>query len=129
TYRTHRTSFAIEAVTERSSNPMKTCPSHEQLDQLVAGKLSAFDHAAVDAHVQSCTACQQTVTFMRRSETKTLAFRPTPSGAKIDVPPELINHPRYVVRKLLAVGGMGAVYAAEHRLLERPVVLKAIRPE
>ncbi|HEY7427308.1 MAG TPA: bifunctional serine/threonine-protein kinase/ABC transporter substrate-binding protein, partial [Gemmataceae bacterium] len=45
------------------------------------------------------------------------------------LPRPLLNHPRYVVRELLDVGGMGAVYKAEHRLLERMVVLKVIRPD
>src|SRR5262249_24524814 len=36
---------------------------------------------------------------------------------------------RYKVLELLDVGGMGAVYKAEHRLLERTVVLKIIRQD
>jgi WD40 repeat protein len=42
------------------------------------------------------------------------------------VPPELAEHPRYRVLGLLGSGGMGAVYWAEHRLMERPVALKVI---
>jgi serine/threonine protein kinase len=41
----------------------------------------------------------------------------------------LLDHPRYQVRELLAVGGMGAVYKADHRILERAVVLKIIRQD
>src|SRR5262249_47408392 len=43
------------------------------------------------------------------------------------VPRELADHPRYRVLKLLGSGGMGAVYQAEHRLMERMVALKVIR--
>jgi urea transport system substrate-binding protein len=39
----------------------------------------------------------------------------------------LHDHPRYRVLELLDVGGMGAVYRADHRLLDRGVVLKIIR--
>src|SRR5205807_7459616 len=38
------------------------------------------------------------------------------------------EHPRYPVLELLGSGGMGAVYRAEHRLMERHVALKVINP-
>src|SRR5207247_2204390 len=40
--------------------------------------------------------------------------------------PELADHPRYRVQGLLGVGGMGAVYRADHTLMERPVAIKVI---
>jgi urea transport system substrate-binding protein len=45
------------------------------------------------------------------------------------LPAELREHARYRVTSLLGRGGMGTVYKAEHRLLDRPVVLKVVRPE
>ena len=50
---------------------------------------------------------------------------PRPDGGA--APKELADHPRYRVLGLLGAGGMGAVYKAEHRLMERPVALKVIR--
>ena len=44
------------------------------------------------------------------------------------VPPELADHPHYRVLGLIGQGGMGAVYKAEHRLMERTVALKLIKP-
>jgi len=61
-------------------------------------------------------------TRIRRSETARL--EPVPP-----IPSALIEHPRYRVLDLIGIGGMGAVYRAEHRLMNRIVALKVIRPE
>src|SRR5262249_36899605 len=44
----------------------------------------------------------------------------------LDVPPELRDHPQYEVLKELGQGGMGVVYLARNKLLDRPEVLKMI---
>jgi serine/threonine protein kinase len=49
--------------------------------------------------------------------------------APVEVPAALAQHPRYRVLKLLGKGGMGAVYLAEHKVMERAVALKVIRPD
>jgi serine/threonine protein kinase len=45
------------------------------------------------------------------------------------VPPSLLEHSRYRVIRLLGQGGMGSVYLAEHRHMERQVALKVISPD
>jgi serine/threonine protein kinase len=44
-----------------------------------------------------------------------------------ELPKELVDHPRYTVLGLLGTGGMGAVYRAQHKLMDRIVALKVIR--
>ena len=45
------------------------------------------------------------------------------------IPVEMVDHPRYRVLDAIGRGGMGAVYRAEHRRMERAVALKFINPE
>ncbi len=52
---------------------------------------------------------------------------PSHPGPPPDLPPELANHPRFRVVRELGRGGMGVVYQAEHRMMERRVALKVIR--
>ena len=55
---------------------------------------------------------------------------PAPAAPGVPgLPPGLVDHPRYRVLAVLGSGGMGAVYLAEHRVMERRVALKVIRPD
>ncbi len=47
----------------------------------------------------------------------------------VGLPRELNDHPRYRVLAAIGTGGMGTVYRAEHRLMDRPVALKVIRTD
>ena len=55
-------------------------------------------------------------------------FREAASAPAEAIPSFLIDHPRYAVERLLGCGGMGSVYLAKHRMLERAVALKVINP-
>lgn len=44
-----------------------------------------------------------------------------------EVPEELATHPKYKILRHLGTGGMGSVFLAKHRLMDRTVALKLIR--
>ncbi len=112
---------------------MKTCPAREQLEYLVFKQLGPDEEAQVASHVDGCTSCREAVASLS-SIGPTLGcdaateLASAASGKEI-LPEELREHPRYRVLGGLGRGGMGTVYKAIHRLLDRPVVLKVIRPE
>lgn len=43
-----------------------------------------------------------------------------------EIPPELRDHPRYELRHKLGAGGMGVVFLAQHKVMERLVALKVL---
>jgi WD40 repeat protein len=131
-------------------------PVPDQLRAFGLGLLDGAASAAIEHHLAECPACQSVVDLvppdalaelLRRSNlTSAPATRnggaaetppppqagpgmagPTVLATRAGVPVELAEHPRYCVLDVLGQGGMGAVYRAEHKLMQRPVALKVIR--
>ncbi|MBX7165882.1 MAG: DUF1080 domain-containing protein [Pirellulales bacterium] len=53
---------------------------------------------------------------------------PSPDSSSAAVPRELLEQSKYRVVRLLGRGGMGAVYEADHELMQRKVAIKIISP-
>jgi predicted Ser/Thr protein kinase len=123
-------------------------PSHETLASFLHGRLTDGELARVEDHVAECDACCEVLRSVppdelierMRDDTaappETRVWRPgedepKPRDAPHSVaalPVQLAEHPRYRVVKQLGAGGMGVVYLAEHRLMERTVALKVVNP-
>jgi serine/threonine protein kinase/putative intracellular protease/amidase len=123
-----------EAVTQH--------PSQDQLSAFALGRLSPREQDEVERHVAACQSCCESLRAvpddtlaerLRRPETSTDGTVPPPAKpaarpqrAEPPVPPELLDHPRYRIVRALGAGGMGVVYQAEHRIMERTVAIKVI---
>jgi eukaryotic-like serine/threonine-protein kinase len=107
-------------------------PSHEQLTAFQWGKLEAADQEAVSEHIANCEECCEALhqipegTLVGNLRT-TVRVEGTEDAEGL--PLELRDHPRYQIGKFLGAGGMGLVYQAEHRLMNRVVALKIIHRE
>lgn len=123
---------------------MPATSTHPTAAALVAygqGKLSAVEMLEIESHLATCASCGEALAatpddtlLIRAREAATSGFRAreqtvaTKRAAPQEIPQPLRDHPRYRVLGLIGAGGMGAVYKAEHRLMERLVALKVINP-
>src|SRR5262249_20143684 len=120
----------------------------EQLAAFDAGELPERFWAKVEDHVARCATCCRRLEQLpadslsaqvRATAESTDSFPPVPGGdaertpvqssgeGANGAPPELLQHRRYRLLGLLGAGGMGTVFKAEHRLMERVVALKVMR--
>jgi hypothetical protein len=121
-------------------------PSPDRLTAFGLGKLGPDDQAALEAHVSRCATCcarlrslpeDNLATLVREALDASSAPPDLPevgSATSPSAPPPpaipgpLAAHPRYHIERVLGVGGMGTVFRARHRLMQRLVALKVVKP-
>lgn len=130
-----------------------THPDKERLIAFGLGKLDLDDAVDIETHLNECDDCCDTLLNLKddtfiglvRQSADSILDRPVADGhfnstttapfpslpaADLDlVPGELRDHPRYQVLELIGKGGMGLVFKAEHKLMNRTVALKVINPK
>jgi eukaryotic-like serine/threonine-protein kinase len=106
------------------------CPPDEVVAALLHNALPDDEADTLRSHFDVCESCAELVAVLVRAKGTDVSSRmprrpfdpntPLAAGSQLG---------RYEIRELLAVGGMGHVYEAHDRELERAVALKVLRPE
>ncbi len=107
-------------------------PSPNQLAAFARGGLSDQDEQQIETHLAGCDSCCRTLSGLSDDTIVGLLRDDQAAGGETiapSPPPELANHPRYELQELLGAGGMGTVYKAQHRMMNRPVALKVINEQ
>jgi tetratricopeptide (TPR) repeat protein len=93
------------------------CPNPEVLRQFLEGQLAAAAEREVDGHIARCPECE--------AKLQSLMPGATPWD---NAPPMPCHVGHYEIRAEIARGGMGCVYAAHDRNLDREVAIKTLLP-
>jgi len=80
------------------------------------------------AHIPDAPAALARPAFASVPPCRPLGQLSPPVAPDPDLPPELVNHPKFQVLRRLGQGGMGTVYHARHKVMDRDVALKVINP-
>ncbi|MEL6110350.1 MAG: protein kinase [Planctomycetota bacterium] len=123
-------------------------PAADLLERYAVGRCDAVDAAVIEAHVLTCDeCCAKLADAPRDLLLSQLAAHSSIAGdtdrglAATDVQASLnksansnhfadrlSGHPKYRFVREIGAGGMGVVYQAEHRVMNRMVALKVIAP-
>jgi len=115
-------------------------PTVQQLQAFGLGLSSPVEQNWIERHIEDCDACCRELaripddTLLGRLKSCDTSIDAADASGDADpreldgsaVPEELADHPRYRIAGLVGRGGMGVVYQAEHRMMERVVAVKVV---
>jgi formylglycine-generating enzyme required for sulfatase activity len=125
-------------------------PAAEQLRAYALGELPAIAVAALEEHLQTCDTCclliedtlQSDLLYQRVEGAAAQGWLSAPAPVMspfvpprcspqrvAEVPAVLAGHPRYEVLERIGRGGMGEVWKARHRIMQRFLALKVLSPD
>ncbi len=118
---------------------MKVAHQHltdSQLQAFAQGEMDIDQFGQAEEHLASCDACCQRLDGQPENTLLSLARAAMTINGQAHmrqqvaatIPSDLAEHPRYRILESIGVGGMGAVFKAEHRLMQRVVALKLVHP-
>jgi urea transport system substrate-binding protein len=104
-------------------NPANSCPTAEQIDDLLTNRLSATEAENLRQHLRACPACLSRIND-KPGDAARYPFLSPPLAAG-----ELGWLGSFRVLGVLGQGGMAVVFDAEDTLLNRRVAVKVLRPD
>jgi serine/threonine protein kinase len=106
--------------------PTRSCLNDDEVLDFVGGKLNRAQLEAVHAHLDRCTICQQLVGAAVRDKSASDSGEPSDSAGSTTFGPGDVVAGRYRIQRFIARGGMGEVYDAYDRDLQKRVALKTV---
>jgi hypothetical protein len=99
----------------------------DEILEYIGGQRSEAELAQMDAHLDACTPCRDLVHHVVQGMAQSWpgAAHDTPDGGTTFAPGNVVNG-RYLVRSFVGRGGMGEVYEAFDRLMDRRIALKTV---
>jgi serine/threonine protein kinase len=99
---------------------------HPTLEILLA-HANGVTHPTVVQHLETCLDCRRKVAQLSGTSPDVSRIPETESViTHVPIPPELANHSQYEDVRILGQGGMGVVYLAKNRMMDRLEVLKVV---